>query len=765
MMACVCPLKRRESLMSYRRNFFDQVYVFDDCCCCERSHSKCCCPPQPPPPPCKRITCPTGATGATGAKGRQGFQGKPGPTGSAGPTGSQGVQGFQGNTGSEGPQGLQGSQGSQGTQGEIGSTGSQGVQGLQGLQGLMGPSGPQGIQGEVGTVGTINGAYDTIAELEAAVPTGTSGEFYYVDPDLYIWNAATNSWVSVGPIAGPQGIQGLQGIQGPDGNTGPAGPQGIQGIQGLIGPTGSQGIQGIQGSAGSQGPMGSQGLPGAIGPVGPQGQAGPMGSQGIQGVTGVTGATGSPGIQGTIGSVGSAGPQGPIGPTGPQGIQGLQGIVGPQGATGPQGLPGSQGLQGTVGATGSQGIQGLQGVAGPQGITGPQGLPGSTGPQGLPGDPGAQGPAGPAGLTGPIGPTGTISIPTGVTGGVLYVAPDGTIQTSPSFTYDPTTVKAGMSGVLSVPSANIPGAVDPMYVQLIHQASNPDPTGQGILWVDNNDQLWMDNNLVGSSGPTGVSGPAGPIGATGSTGSTGLITGMTLATISSNGTSAPLIYPSTLSISATGAATGITGPAPASPSGYTGLGMTSTVVTGPSLTLNNSSLLTQVSQNAVNISYLQNFTPGATSTGTSAGTPVSGGEMFIASNAPIPTGELFFGKPVYRVYYCFSITATANTEYWTYFPSCQSQAVAYGQITPPTVPTGSQTATTVVRFGGSFMNGNGIAQYAIPGTYYYTGTLSDSAIWGFVTIDSTGNICFHSQSNATRTTSDYVYLWIDITTT
>lgn len=606
-----------------------------------------------------------------GATGPQGVTGSTGPGGEKGDAGDLGPQGLQGLIGPTGPTGSQGPAGVQGLIGPIGAsgpTGAQGVQGDQGIPGSIGPSGPQGVQGDAGTVGTIIGSYDTLADLEAAVPTGTPGDFYYVAPDLYIWNTATNSWTSVGPIAGPQGIQGFQGIPGAPG---PTGAQGIQGIQGPAGAPGSTGAQGVQG------PAGLQGIPGA------------------------------------------------------QGVQGLEGPVGP---------PGNDGAQGPTGSTGATGEKGETGPSGPQ------------------------------------GPAGTLSLPTAPPGSILYVAPDGTIQTDPNFTYSPTASKAGLNGVLSVNNANIPGGVDPLYVQLTQNTSNPDPAGSGILWVDTLDQLWVDNNLVSGSGGGGggAPGPTGPKGDPGPTGPSGLITGMTLATISAGNTSAPLNYPSTLSITSPSTANAITGPVPASPTGFTTAGITTSVTAGPVVTVDATNMSTQLSQNTVDISFLQNYTPGATSTGipTTTGTyspsslldPFTTSNRYAYSATPVATGELFFGKPVYRAYYCFSFSANANDEYWTYFPSCQTQYVAYGTLVAPTVPSGSLQATSILRFGGSFMNGNGNAQYAIPATYYYSSTVTSSSIWGFVSIDSNGNLVFHSQSNASRTTSDYVYLWIDFTT-
>ena len=97
-----------------------------------------------------------------------------------------------------------------------------------------------GTYGKDGTSVTILGSYNTLAELEAAHPTGNTGDAYMVAGDLYVWNGS--AWEDVGQIQGPQG---------PQGETGPQGPQGPQGETGATGATGAQGPQGNQGPAGA----------------------------------------------------------------------------------------------------------------------------------------------------------------------------------------------------------------------------------------------------------------------------------------------------------------------------------------------------------------------------------------------------------------------------------------------------------------------------------------------------------------------------------
>lgn len=181
--------------------------------------------------------------------------GPTGPTGSTGPTGPQGEIGLQGVTGPTGPQG------------EIGL---QGVTGPTGPQGNIGPTGEIGPKGNDGTSVTILGSYSSFDELEKNHQTGSPGQSYLVDDNLYVWSDETANWINVGQIKGPQGERGLQGERGPQG---PKGEQGATGPEGPIGPQGVAGIQGIQGVQGERGPQGEQGV---TGPTGPQGLPGTL---------------------------------------------------------------------------------------------------------------------------------------------------------------------------------------------------------------------------------------------------------------------------------------------------------------------------------------------------------------------------------------------------------------------------------------------------------------------------------------------------------
>ena len=63
-----------------------------------------------------------------------------------------------------------------------------------------------GAKGETGTSVTILGSYNTLADLEAAHPTGNAGDSYLVAGYLYVWNGT--AWQNVGQIKGDQGDTG-----------------------------------------------------------------------------------------------------------------------------------------------------------------------------------------------------------------------------------------------------------------------------------------------------------------------------------------------------------------------------------------------------------------------------------------------------------------------------------------------------------------------------------------------------------------------------
>ncbi len=292
--------------------------------------------------------------------------------GATGPTGPQGITGPQGPTGPQGATGPQGTTGPTGPSGPSGSTGPTGPQGITGPQGTTGPTGPQGVTGPTGPIGAtgatgagieILGTYASLAALQAAHPTGTVGDAYLVNQDLYIWDSVANDWTNAGTIAGPAGVtgpQGATGATGPQGTTGPTGPQGDIGATGVTGPQGATGVgatgaTGPQGTTGPTGPAPAFAISSSTPPTPTVGQAWFNSDTGLQYVyydnfwveTGgsLAGATGPQGPSGPQGATGATGPSGPQGTTGPTGV----GTVGATGATGPGG--GSWSVIGTYNAT------------------------------------------------------------------------------------------------------------------------------------------------------------------------------------------------------------------------------------------------------------------------------------------------------------------------------------------------------------------------------------------------------------------------------
>lgn len=76
---------------------------------------------------------------------------------------------------------IMGMSGATGLKGDTGGTGDQGPQGLTGEKGDTGETGPQGYS----TI--IKGSYANYADLIAAHPTGTTGDAYLVDVELYVY--------------------------------------------------------------------------------------------------------------------------------------------------------------------------------------------------------------------------------------------------------------------------------------------------------------------------------------------------------------------------------------------------------------------------------------------------------------------------------------------------------------------------------------------------------------------------------------------------
>ena len=116
---------------------------------------------------------------------------------------------------------VKGPKGDTGPQGPKGDTGATGATGPQGPKGDTGPQGPQGEQGPAGQDGdsyTVKGLYATLSALQAAHPTGSAGDAWFVGTEdsnvVYQWDVDKASWVNVGALKGPKGDKGDNGDPG-----------------------------------------------------------------------------------------------------------------------------------------------------------------------------------------------------------------------------------------------------------------------------------------------------------------------------------------------------------------------------------------------------------------------------------------------------------------------------------------------------------------------------------------------------------------------
>jgi hypothetical protein len=117
-----------------------------------------------------------------------------------------------------GPRGLQGSSG---PAGPTGAAGAIGPAGPKGDTGDAGPSGSQGPKGDKGDVGAGLEIVGTVTSESALPSSGTTGDAYLVDGDLFVWTGA--AWTEAGPVLGPKGDNGDTGATGPRGDQGPPG--------------------------------------------------------------------------------------------------------------------------------------------------------------------------------------------------------------------------------------------------------------------------------------------------------------------------------------------------------------------------------------------------------------------------------------------------------------------------------------------------------------------------------------------------------------
>lgn len=80
------------------------------------------------------------------------------------------------------------------------------------LETLIGPPGPQGPKGDPGDSYTVKGLYATLSALQAAHPTGSEGDAWFVGTSdsnvVYQWDVDHATWVNVGALKGPKGDSG-----------------------------------------------------------------------------------------------------------------------------------------------------------------------------------------------------------------------------------------------------------------------------------------------------------------------------------------------------------------------------------------------------------------------------------------------------------------------------------------------------------------------------------------------------------------------------
>ena len=142
---------------------------------------------------------------------------------------------------------------------------SRGEKGDKGDTGPQGPAGPKGDTGPTGPAGdsyTVKGLYATLAALQAAHPTGSAGDAWFVGTAdsnvVYQWDVDASAWVNVGALKGPKGdaftysdftAEQLAALKGEKGDKGDKGDTGAKGETGSQGPTGPQGDPGAAGKS------------------------------------------------------------------------------------------------------------------------------------------------------------------------------------------------------------------------------------------------------------------------------------------------------------------------------------------------------------------------------------------------------------------------------------------------------------------------------------------------------------------------------------
>lgn len=143
---------------------------------------------------------------------------------------------------------------------------------------------PRGEKGEPGMGLTVRGFFDSLAALQAGVPSPALGEAYGVGSgapyDIHIWDGKT--WVNNGPLQGAKGDPGAPGTQGAPGTPGAPGRDGGYYLPGvdeagnLMWIPSDPALPPVP-QVNIKGPAGT---PGGTGPVGPPGPVGPAGAPG-----------------------------------------------------------------------------------------------------------------------------------------------------------------------------------------------------------------------------------------------------------------------------------------------------------------------------------------------------------------------------------------------------------------------------------------------------------------------------------------------------
>lgn len=165
--------------------------------------------------------------------------------------------------------------------GEAGKDGAPGAKGEKGDTGPQGAQGPRGEAGRDGTSFTVKGRYASLSALESAQGTPEAGDAYAVGTaqanEVYVYNATSGDWESLGTIQGPKGEDGAPGGAGPQGQAATVAigtvTTGAAGTQASVVNAGTSGAavlnfvipQGAKGDDGAPGTDGSDGAPGAKG--------------------------------------------------------------------------------------------------------------------------------------------------------------------------------------------------------------------------------------------------------------------------------------------------------------------------------------------------------------------------------------------------------------------------------------------------------------------------------------------------------------------